>query len=93
MQGWPASRGSGQRVDRASRPAAWAWPGIRADRCALSAGQGNREGRASKYTRLRREVENAWKVSGHPNIVTLLDVQVMATWFGHVHRAQPLHGQ
>ena len=28
----------------------------------------------SKYTRLKREVENAWKVSGHPNVVTLGDV-------------------
>ena len=30
--------------------------------------------RTSKYTRLKREVENAWKVSGHPNVVTLGDV-------------------
>lgn len=30
--------------------------------------------RTSKYTRLKREVENAWKVSGHPNVVTLCDV-------------------
>eukprot|EP01052_Picozoa_sp_SAG31_P021307 SAG31_NODE_1641_length_7664_cov_3.789954_4_plen_253_part_00 len=31
-------------------------------------------GRASKYTRLKREVENSWRVSGHPSIVTLGDV-------------------
>eukprot|EP01051_Picozoa_sp_SAG22_P001939 SAG22_NODE_81_length_21778_cov_38.345173_13_plen_419_part_00 len=37
-------------------------------------GQGNHADVTSKYTRLKREVENAWKVSGHPHIVTLIDV-------------------
>eukprot|EP01047_Picozoa_sp_COSAG01_P064069 COSAG01_NODE_8415_length_2790_cov_28.153475_1_plen_245_part_00 len=30
--------------------------------------------RTSKYTRLRREVENAWMLSSHPGVVSLLDV-------------------
>ena len=38
------------------------------------AGAGEGAGRASKYTRLKREVENSWRVSGHPSIVTLGDV-------------------
>jgi hypothetical protein len=40
----------------------------------LSGAGSDTQSRASKYTRLKREVENSWRVCDHPAIVTLCDV-------------------
>ena len=44
-------------------------------RCRSSADDDRERRGWSKYERLKREVENAWRLSGHPNVVSLVDVR------------------
>ena len=66
--------GPGEGVFRGVRTATGQAVAVKRFNFRRAIGQGNHQDVTSKYIRLKREVENAWKVSGHPNIVTLIDV-------------------